>query len=197
MSRKPSRPGAKLTTQQVLFCQEYVKDHNATKAAIRAGYSPQTARVQGSRLLTKDAVMARVQEFADTQLARVRIDADRVLEEVYRIATSDIGQAYGPDGEMLSVPEMPEEFRRTLSGVEVEELFDYERGGKKQIGNTRKIKNWDKMKALELLGKHLGIFKEKIEVEGKLTLEQLILQSNEETPENESDSPPAPKKETV
>ncbi|ENR1382198.1 TPA: terminase small subunit [Yersinia enterocolitica] len=74
-----------LTPKQELFCREYLKDLNATQAAIRAGYSEKTAQVQSSRLLSNVMVQQRVSELAAERNIRVGIDADYVLRQAVKL----------------------------------------------------------------------------------------------------------------
>ncbi|EMG5773573.1 TPA: terminase small subunit [Yersinia enterocolitica] len=76
---------AKLTDKQELFAREYLKDLNATQAAIRAGYSEKTAQVQSSRLLSNVMVQQRVSELASERNSRVGIDADYVLRQAVKL----------------------------------------------------------------------------------------------------------------
>lgn len=76
---------AKLTDKQELFAREYLKDLNATQAAIRAGYSEKTAQVQSSRLLSNAMVQQRVSELASERNSRVGIDADYVLRQAVKL----------------------------------------------------------------------------------------------------------------
>ncbi|CRY10669.1 terminase small subunit [Yersinia enterocolitica] len=76
---------AKLTDKQELFAREYLKDLNATQAAIRAGYSTKTAQVQSSRLLSNVMVQQRVSELASERNNRVGIDADYVLRQAVKL----------------------------------------------------------------------------------------------------------------
>ena len=71
-----------LTDKQERFCQEYLIDSNATQAAIRAGFSPKTADVQGSRLLVNVKVASRLKELQEKQQNRLQITADKVLKDI-------------------------------------------------------------------------------------------------------------------
>lgn len=76
---------AKLTDKQELFAREFIKDLNATQAAIRAGYSGKTARAIGSENLTKPDIQQRVAELNQERLERVQIDADYVLRQAVKL----------------------------------------------------------------------------------------------------------------
>lgn len=163
-----------LGPKQQRFVEEYLKDLNATQAAERAGYSLKTAASQGSRLLKNVEIAA---ELAQRQKARTDaadFDATTVLKELVRIATSDIGEAFDGDGNLRKLKDIPPNVRRAISGVEVDELFEGRGEERASIGLVRKVKLWDKVKALELLGKNLKLFVDKIEHSGTVTLEQLV-----------------------
>ena len=78
-----------LEPRQQRFVQEYLVDLNGTKAAIRAGYSPRTATVQAYDLLTRPHIQAAVQAAQQQQQDRLQVDADRVVQEAWLIATAD------------------------------------------------------------------------------------------------------------
>lgn len=156
-----------LTERQERFCREYIKDLNGKQAALRAGYSEDSATEQASRLLSKDHVWARVQELKEVQAKRVEINADEILLELKRLALADISQAFDEVGGLKPLKEIPEDVRRSISGLEVNELFEGSGDQKTAIGIARKVKFWDKNKALENLGKHLKLFTEKHEHTGK------------------------------
>ncbi|HTL13079.1 MAG TPA: terminase small subunit [Bdellovibrionota bacterium] len=165
------------------FCQEYLVDKNATKAAERAGYSKNSAQEQGSRLLSDAMVRARVDELLANQEKRTQITADRVLKELARVAFMDLSGAYNDAGGLLAVKDMPEDVRRAIAGVKIYDEFDGVGREREKIGETTEIKTIDKVRALELLGKHLKLFTDKLEHSGKISLEQLVAGSTE--PEGE------------
>lgn len=156
-----------LTEKQERFCQEYMKDLNGTQAAIRAGYAENSAQEQSSRLLSKDIVWRRVEELKAAQSKRVQISADEILLELKRLALADVSQAFDEMGGLKPLKEIPEDVRRSISGLEVNELFEGSGDQKTAIGIARKVKFWDKNKALENLGKHLKLFVERQEVTGR------------------------------
>lgn len=162
-----------LTPKQERFCQEYVKDLNATHAAKAAGYSAKTAEVQGSRVLGYAKVRSRIQELMDRRAEKAEVSAEWILKEILRVASVDLSQCYGEDGQLLHPKEMPNDVRRAISAIDVHK--DFTEGV--EIGETRKVKLYDKLKALELLGRHLKMFKAELEISGKLTLAELVVGS--------------------
>lgn len=148
-----------LTVQQADFCREYIIDLNTQKAATRAGYSPRTAAQSGCRLLKAVKVQQRIKELRAGREKRTEITADRVLEELGKIAFSNVGdfiQMKDKDG-LISMEMLDSLTVDQLACVA--EITEYET----DRGNKRfKFKLHDKIKGLELIGKHLSMFNENI-----------------------------------
>lgn len=164
----------KLTPQQLRFCQEYIIDLNGRQAAIRAGYSEKTAQEQSSRALSNVKVADKVQELMNKRSERTAITADVILNELLRLARVDIAGAYDQIGNLLPVHLMPEDVRRAISSIDVFEEHEGVGREREYVGDTKKLKFYDKTKALELLGRHLKLFTDKIEHSGKVTLEDML-----------------------
>jgi phage terminase small subunit len=145
-----------LNARQWKFVLEYQVDQVATQAAIRAGYSAGTAHVQGSRLLSNVKVREAIAKAQAKAAGKVEVTIERVLKEYARIAFADIAQAYGADGKLLPVSEMPEDIRRALIGVEIAELY----GDGERIGQLKKLRFAHKVSALDSLARYLGMFQE-------------------------------------
>lgn len=143
-----------LNPKQAIFVREYLIDKNATKAAIRAGYSAKTADRIGPELLGNSCVEAAVNKALIKQQERTEVTADRVLRELAAIAFADTRKLYREDGSIKSPGELDDRTASALAGIDTEER-DGEDGYR---AYTRKVKQWDKVKALELLGKHLGLY---------------------------------------
>lgn len=171
-----------LTPKQELFVREYLIDKNGTQAAIRAGYSEKCAGQQAFENLSKPEIVAAIDRAIAAQYKRLDITADRILAEYMLIATVDIADAYDESGNLLPIRKMPEQIRRAIAAVEVDELFDGYGDDRTQIGVTKKLKLIDKKGALDALAKNLGLLKDvrDVNVKGKLTLEQLLAASQED-----------------
>ncbi|MGL4674599.1 MAG: terminase small subunit [Wohlfahrtiimonas sp.] len=143
---------SKLNDRQELFCLEYIKDLNATQAAIRAGYSPKTAQQISSRLLLNIVIQNRIAELQDKRSNELEVDARYVLNRLLEIDQMDVKDILNGDGTVKPVFEWPKVWRTSLSGVDVLELAS---GDDPSI--LKKIKWPDKVKNLELLGKHINI----------------------------------------
>lgn len=150
---------AKLTEKQKRFVEEYLIDLNATQAAIRAGYSPNTAKDIGCENLAKPNIRARIDKEIAERSKRTGINQDRVIRELARLAfvnandVIDMEEATLKDG-------ATEDDTAAIASVKVKTIPT-----KEGEGIEREIKLTDKLKALELLGKHLGMFKDKVEID--------------------------------
>jgi phage terminase small subunit len=171
---KKKKPEKGLTNKQKRFVEEYLVDLNATQAAIRAGYSQRTAYAIGQENLKKPEIASAIQAAMDARSKRVEVRQDDVLRELVRIATCDIAQAFDEEGRLRPLHEIPEDVRRAIAGVEtVERTLSAGQQGEDDeeveevavVQRVRKIKFWDKPKTLELLGRHLKMFTDKLEVQ--------------------------------
>lgn len=150
-------------TKQQLFAREYIVDLNATKAAERAGYSPKSAYSQGHRLLKNAQVSAEVNRLMKLRGERLDISADKVLQELAKLAFFDPRSLFNEDGSPKNIHELDGNTAAAVAGLEVNELFEGEGDQKHAFGLCRKIKLVDKGQNLERLGKHLKLFTEKTE----------------------------------
>ena len=148
----------KLTAKQQRFVEEYLIDLNATQACIRAGYSPQTAMEQGHQLLQKTSVQNAIQTALAERSRRTGINQDRVIQELARIAFVKITDVVDSDGNIRS-DASPDDIA-CIESVKVKDS-DNQFGG----SSEREVKFASKIKALELLGKHLGMWNDKLSVE--------------------------------
>lgn len=158
----------KLTEQQKLFAQYYIKDHqfNGTQAAIAAGYSKKTAATQGARLLTRVHIQEYIQSLLRPARKKFDISIERVLQELTFIGFGNVQELFDENGNVKPIHKLSEDTARMLAGIEVEQLF---RAGSPIAGGKNfKYKSNDKLKALELLGKYLKMFTENVKVSGGL-----------------------------
>ncbi|WP_159282195.1 terminase small subunit [Rahnella variigena] len=159
-----------LTDKQEMFCREYLIDLNATQAAIRAGYSENTARKIGSENLTKPDVQNRIAELKLERNEQVNIDAAYVLRRLVEIDQMDVLDILKEDGGLKSISEWPKVWRTTLSGFDINtSITNFDETTIENI--LKKVKWPDKVKNLELLGKHISVmaFKEQVEQSGSVT----------------------------
>lgn len=152
-----------MTKKQKLFIEEYLIDLNATQAAIRAGYSPDTAGSIGNENLKKPEIQARIAKAMAERSKRTGVNAERVILELAKIAFVNANDVIDTDTATLK-PEATPEDTAAIQSVKVKTFGE--------DGLEREIKMADKLKALELLGKHLGMFKDKVELSGVLENEK-------------------------
>lgn len=155
-----------LNPKQQRFVEEYLVDLNGTQAAIRAGYSPKTAEVQASRLLSNAKVQQAVAEGRARLSQSTGITQERVLQEYARIAFSDPRHAAKwNESSMTLVPsdELSDDAAAAIQEVSVKETLG-QFGGSVSV----KIKHHDKIRALDFLARHLGMAPEKVDVSVKL-----------------------------
>jgi phage terminase small subunit len=149
----------KLNDKQELFCQEYLIDLNATQAAIRAGYSFATARSQGQRLLTIVDVQARISELNKSRLEATGISQKRVLEEYAKIAFFDIREIFDVDGGLINIKQLDANNAGAIASIKSSEEWGEDAEGNRIVtGTLKEVKVFDKIRALQDLGKHLGLF---------------------------------------
>lgn len=182
---------AKLNEKQKRFCDEYLIDLNATQAAIRAGYKPKYVNKNVHKILDNPNVQEYLEKRMKDREERTEITQDDVVREIAAIAFSNPSDFFKiidrpitaggipvldengnpktyKDVEFVNTDNLSPESKKAIAGI-------------KQGSNGLEVKLNDKLKALELLGRHLGMFKDKIEVKGEinnpykeLTTEQLL-----------------------
>jgi phage terminase small subunit len=140
------------------FCQEYLIDLNATQAYLRAGYNSRNPSARASELRAKPSISARIDRLLAERSARTGINQDRVVRELARIAFLDPTQLVDlQDATVLE--SATEDDRAAIAGVKVKEGSDW---------TEREVRFVDKLKALELLGKHLGMYQDNININSPL-----------------------------
>jgi len=158
-----------LTDKQEMFCREYLIDLNATQAAIRAGYSDKTANRIAAQLLSKLDIESRIAELKAQRNQQVNIDAAYVLRRLVEIDQMDVLDILLANGELKPIKDWPKTWRTTLSGMDVTEMAG------DAAGLLKKIKWPDKVKNLELLGKHISVQAFKEQVDQKVTATHNIM----------------------
>lgn len=147
-----------MTKKQKVFCKEYLIDLNSTQAAIRAGYSAKTAYSTGQRMLKNVETQKYIQELMEKREARTEVTQDMIIQELAAIAFSRVTDYVNIKSKgniaMVTVKET-----EGLSDMQVKAL-----AGIKEGANGIEVKLNDKQKALELLGRHLGMWNDKVDV---------------------------------
>lgn len=151
-----------LTDKELSFCDEYPVDFNATKAAVRAGYSPATAAAIGWELLRRARVMSELAKRQEDRSTRLEITADRVQQEIAKLAFFDPRDFFDGEGRPKHPHEMDAATAAAVAGFEVHRQYDTDGEGNRVLsGVTFKLKQADKGQNLERLGKILGMFGKK------------------------------------
>lgn len=145
-----------LNAKQNRFCEEYMIDLNATQAAIRAGYSVKTAGSIGEENLKKPEISRRIEQLKAERSKRTGITADRVLQELAKIAFVDPANLI--DMETATVISNDPNDTAAIASIK-QKTFPTKAGYE---GIEREIKLYDKIRALELLGKHIGLFSDRV-----------------------------------
>lgn len=144
-----------LNEKQKRFVSEYLIDLNAKQAAIRAGYSPKGAEPQASRLLSNVKIQSEIAKAMRKREKRTEITQNRVLEELAAIAFAKATDYATVDKKgivnITPTEELTEGQKKAIAGI-------------KEGANGVEIKLSDKTKALEMLSRHLGMFRDKIDV---------------------------------
>lgn len=162
-----------LTDKQKRFVEEYLIDLNATQAAIRAGYSAKTAKSIGQRLLTYVDIQAELQKAMKVREKRTQITQDRVLKELAKLGFADIKDFLSFRTEKTVTDHDKETGEPIIDYAHVVELKDSDQVDGSLISEVQlkngelKFKLHDKVKALEMCGRHLGMFIERQEISGK------------------------------
>lgn len=154
--RKPQK--RQITEKEKAFTREYIIDKNGAGAAIRAGFSARVAKQQACALMKRKHVGDEIARLLQKQGERLEISADRVIKEIAKLAFSDICQLFDSGGLLKDVSSLENDVSATVSSVESLEEYDGHGDQKVLIGNTKKVKLWDKTKALEMLGRHFKLF---------------------------------------
>lgn len=126
------------------------------------------------RYIQSDPVRSR--RYAIAGVDRQEWERQSIMREFNRIANIDIRELYR-DGALLPVDQWPEAAAKAVAGIETHDLFEGTGRERQHVGEAKKIKLWDKLKALELVGKTMAMFVDKHEITGKLTLEDYVLAS--------------------
>lgn len=178
MPAEPKAPKRKstqfkpITSMQEAYAQEYTKcPENQTQAAINAGFSPNTAAVKASVMMRDERIQKRIAELMEERNKRLRVSADYVLLRLVEIDQMDVLDILNDDGTLKPIREWPKIWRTTLSGFDLSStIMNMNEDSIETI--LKKIKWPDKVKNLELIGKHVDVnaFKERLEVSGTVTI---------------------------
>lgn len=163
-----------LTAMQEAYCQSYIKTpENQTQAAINAGFSPNTAAVKASVMMRDERIQKRIAELMEERNKRLRVSADYVLLRLVEIDQMDVIDILDDEGGLKPISQWPKVWRTSISAVDINRIRMAMKDDEEDIESTlQKIKWPDKVKNLELIGKHVDVnaFKERLEVSGTVTI---------------------------
>lgn len=146
-----------LTDKQEMFCQQYLIDFNGTQAAIRAGYSKESAQQIASENLLKPLVQSKIAELKLDVMGAVGITQAKVYQELARLAFFDIRKVYTDSGSLMPVKDIDDDSAAAIAGIKVFDEFGIdEEGNRIKTGETVEVKLINKVSALENIIKIAG-----------------------------------------
>jgi len=170
-----------MNPKQQRFVEIYVAQpagkRSSERAAIEAGYSARTARVQGPRLLANPRVRAAILEHdASKRIATRHIDAAWVLQEIVQLWETPLSSLFDENGQLLPIHEMGEDAQRLIAGVEVRQVMTRDGRKSDERVEVSKVKLIDRVKVLEMIGRHLGVnaFGNREEAEANQSFAELL-----------------------
>ena len=161
---------AKLNPRQAIFYGEFIKDRNATRAAIAAGYPESSAHVAGARLLKNPKIAAAIDVWTQSKVQKYEASAEEVIQILTDLVRADVGNLYDREGNPIPVHKLDDVTRAAVAVVEDETT----EGPGFMTTRKRRVRMADKIRAGELLGKYHKLFTEKHEHNHHITLEDLV-----------------------
>jgi len=153
-----------LNERHVRFCLEYIVDLVGRQAAIRAGYSEDAASHTAWKILNLPEAQAYIQKLLEEKANRTKATADKVISELYHLVSFDPVSILSEDGCLIKdMRSMPAATRKCIAAVDIQETFEGTGDNRVWTGYIKKIKFWDKTKALEMLGKHHKLITDRLE----------------------------------
>jgi phage terminase small subunit len=162
-----------LDTREEAFAQHFAIYGVASKAAAAAGYAESTN--PSSQILVKPRIQARIRELQEAQREATLLTSKQLLEELANMITLDPQDLLDENGRVRPLHEMPKAVRKSIRELSLDEIYERDEDGVRHlVGYNRKLKVYDKARGLELYMKHLGMLTDRLEVSGKISLEQLV-----------------------
>lgn len=149
-----------LTPMQRIFVAEYLSCRNAAKAARRAGYSENTARQIGHKMLNNRAISAAIEKSLGAITRKAELDAEKIMTQWARICESDIRKFFTEDGKLRPIETLGDDVASAIQSVEVvtRPTEKKDEDGNAVVERINKIRFWDKVSTLRDAAKHLGMF---------------------------------------
>lgn len=161
------------------FCHYYLVNRNGTDAAIKAGYSRKVAASEACILLRQHNIRLRINELIKKQLDKVDLKTSTIIRELMNSAMVNITDAYNEDGTIKPLHEMPESLQKAIISIETEEIYTGSGEERRAVGQARKIKIHDRVSSLKLLGQHLKMFTDVMQIENLDGLAEAIKRGRE------------------
>lgn len=161
-----------LTEKEERFCQLYLIEFNGAKAAREAGYSEHSAKEIAAENLTKPHIRARIQHLRAEMGQAFNVTRERIAQELARIGFSDIRNIFDDKGALKSPAEWSDEDAAAIAGIDTDELFEGSGKDRIMVGFTKKVKLWEKTKALEALCKLMG-YNEPDKINANVNVQQI------------------------
>lgn len=165
-----------LTGKQQRFVQEYLIDLNATQAAVRAGYSEKTAGAIGAENLRKPQIQGAIEAQQRLIAGQLGVTQEKIVAELAKIGFANMKNYMraGTNGDpYLDFSALTDDQTAALAEVTVDDYVEGRGEDARQVKRV-KFKLYDKRAALVDLGRHLGLFIDKVEHSGRLSLESLL-----------------------
>lgn len=159
--------------QHIRFADKYFETLNASESARYAGFSEETAKQEGWRLLQRDDVQQYLEKLRAELQEKTGVTQQRVLNEIAKIAFSDIRNYYTDDDALKPITDLDDNEAAALSSVKI--LEEKLPGTQIVVGVNKEIKLYDKLSGLEKLARHLGLFeKDNQQSSAKISLTKKI-----------------------
>ena len=156
-----------ITYRQWIFIKEYAASGNGADAVRKAGFQTKRPDKYAFELRRKQEIVDAIETLKLERLKKYDITAERVLEELALVGYQNAQNLYDPEtGALIPIHKLPETVARVISSIEV--LKSQSTDG--DVERTTKIKTWDKVGSLKLMGQHLKLFTEKLEVLGQVDI---------------------------
>lgn len=158
-----------LNAKMLKFALNYIETGKVAHSAKLAGYSEKSAHVAGSRLLKNDKVRSEIERIENDIINATRVNKETILSDLFKIAKCDIRGAFNAEtGELRNLEDMPDDVALSIKSIKVDELYDGYGSAREKIGVTREIRFHDRLKAIELSGRAIKLFTDKIKIEGDI-----------------------------
>jgi len=143
----------------IKFADKYFETLNASQSAIYAGFSEDTSRQIGYNLLQREDVQGYIENLRLEQQSKHGVTKDRLIEEYAKIAFFDIREVFDVDGGLINIKQLDDKSAGAIASIKSsEEWGEDDNGDKTIVGTLKEVKVFDKIRALQDLGKHLGLF---------------------------------------